>query len=125
MKLDVETRDRARKVIALLKKHPITDPIHAPLAAELLGMSEGVFRELARRLTSKGIEISSDDDGFWWAYKAEDMLPKINHLESRIVGLAVHLKGAKMAMRRLERSRAVPRNKTYQLDLEYQNVQNQ
>jgi hypothetical protein len=126
LKLGVTTAEKVRKVIELLKQHPITEPIHADAAGTALGMSESDFRDLARDLTIKGIEISSDTKrGFWWAYEPEDMLPKINHLESRTKGLFAHLKGAKMAMRRLERNRAVPRNKTYQLDLEYQNVQNQ
>lgn len=124
MKLDVETRDKARKVIALLKGHPITSPIHALEAAKELGIPETEFRELARNLTIKGIEIGSDTKrGFWWAYDPEDMLPKIKHLEGRIVGNAAHLKGARMAMRRLERNRAVPRNVTTQLDWEFNHVQ--
>lgn len=124
MKLGVTTAEKARKVIELLKQHPISDPIHADAAGTALGMSEGEFRDLARDLTINGTEISSDTKrGFWWAYDPEDMLPKINHLESRAKGLFAHLRGAKMAMRRLERTRAIPRNKTYQIDLEFQNVQ--
>lgn len=103
-------------LILLLKQYSIDKSIKGPLLAAKLGIRYVTMRELAAYLTSEGLPIGSDTKhGYYWARTPEEMDPKIHQLESRIVGNARHLKGAKKAKRLLERTAATPR---IQMDLE-------
>ena len=95
----------------LLKQHPIDKPIKGPKLAAKLGIDYDSMRELAAYLTGlEEIEIGSDNRrGFYWAFKPEDMDPKIEQLESRAIANLRHRKGARRAKRRLEQMLGVKR----------------
>lgn len=118
MPISLKTLERRDALVRVLQDHPITHPIKAgPLAKEVGGLCGRTVGELASYLTCEGLPIGCDSSrGYYWCTQAEHMDPKIKELQSRIVGNATHLKGAKKAKRLLEAKEKRPR---VQIDLEF------
>ena len=96
--------------IMLLRQYSIDKPIKGKELAEMVDIPYVSMRKLAAHLTCQGFPIGSDTErGYYWARTPEEMDPKIHHLNSRIVGNALHLKGAQRAKRLLESASTEPR----------------
>lgn len=89
-------------LLTVIKQYSIDNPIVGTPLADKVGLPYASMRELAARLTCEGFRIGSDPGrGFYWARTAEEMQPKIHHLQSRVVGIARHLNAAKKIQRLL------------------------
>ena len=97
-------------LIMLIRQHSIDHPIKGPDLAKEVHLSYATMRELAALLTCEGWPIGADTArGYYWAKNPEDMDPKIHQLNSRIIGIAKHWRGAKRVRRKLESRSTRPR----------------
>lgn len=113
MSISRKTYARKDALIMILQGYSIDSAINGPELAAKVGISYRALQDLAAILTCEGLPIGSDcDHGYYWARTPEEMEPKIHQLQSRIVGNAKHLKGAKRAQRLLERKLGIERPKT-------------
>ena len=92
-----------RRFIAGLKAHPFDNPVKSQQIAEGMEINNRIVRDVARGFRLDDLPVGTDERGYYWCVKPEELDPTLEHLRARYKALG-------FLIARVERTQMMLRN---------------
>lgn len=83
----IRTPTFKRGFIRGLRAHPFDSPVKSPQIAAGMDIDSRIVRDVVRGFRLDDLEVGSDERGYYWCVKPEELEPTLKHLRARYKAL--------------------------------------